>query len=303
MPYFSPKGNGGLCKIGQKIYNTYIKYEKAGGDMAAVSRTYDTPHGRIVYWVDPAGADRPWLVFLPGLTADHRLFARQMEAFSGRYNCLTWDAPAHGRSRPFALAFDMDDMAHWLHGILQQEGADRPVLVGQSLGGYISQVYMALYPGAVRGFVSIDSCSLRRVYYTGWELAMLKHTERMYLSIPWNLLKAWGIAGTAKSTYGRAVMADMLADYEKREYCALADHGFRIFAQAVEAERDYTLRCPTLLICGTRDQAGSAKRYNKRWTEQEGHRMVWLPGAGHNANTDLPETVNLHIGRFVEELQ
>ena len=271
--------------------------------MPVQERILETPSGKIHYWISRTENSEMWLVFLPGLTADHHLFDQQMEYFTGRCNCLVWDAPAHGKSRPFELNFTMDDMARWLHEILRHEQACAPVLVGQSLGGYISQVYMALYPGAVRGFVSIDSCSLRRVYYTGWELAMLKHTERMYLSIPWNLLKAWGIAGTAKSTYGRAVMADMLADYEKREYCALADHGFRIFAQAVEAERDYTLRCPTLLICGTRDQAGSAKRYNKRWTELEGHRMVWLPGAGHNANTDLPETVNLHIGRFVEELQ
>jgi len=271
--------------------------------MACVCRTYKISYGEIVYWVERAGDDRPWLVFLPGLTADHRLFARQMAAFAGKYNCLTWDAPAHGHSRPFMLAFDMDDLAHWLHEILVREAAEHPVLVGQSLGGYIAQVYMALYPGEVRGFVSIDSCSLRRSYYSGWELAMLKRTGWMYHCIPWKLLAEWGIAGTAKSIYGRSVMRDMLADYEKRPYCALADHGFRIFAQAVEAGRDYTLRCPTLLICGTKDQAGSAKRYNRRWVEAEGHPIVWLTGAGHNANTDLPETVNLHMERFVEQLQ
>lgn len=271
--------------------------------MAAEMKRYVTSYGEIAYWVDHVGDDRPWLVFLPGLTADHRLFQRQMEGFAGKYNCLTWDAPAHGRSRPFALQFDMDDMARYLHEILAQEGCTAPVLVGQSLGGYISQVYMALYPGEVRGFISIDSCSLRRRYYTGWELALLKRTEWMYLSIPWNWLKALGISGTTKSTYGRAVMREMIADYEKREYCALADHGFRIFAQAVEKDRDYTLHCPVLLICGMRDEAGSAKRYNRRWAAEEGHPMIWLPGAGHNANTDLPRTVNLHIGRFVEALQ
>jgi len=52
--------------------------------MACVCRTYKISYGEIVYWVDRAGADRPWLVFLPGLTADHRLFARQMAAFAGK---------------------------------------------------------------------------------------------------------------------------------------------------------------------------------------------------------------------------
>ncbi|MBR2706739.1 MAG: hypothetical protein IKE74_05790 [Mogibacterium sp.] len=51
-----------------------------------IGKTIDTTHGTIHYWIDPAGACKePQLVFLPGLTADHRLFDRQIECFEGRY--------------------------------------------------------------------------------------------------------------------------------------------------------------------------------------------------------------------------
>ena len=60
--------------------------------------------GQIHYWTAEAPG-RPWLVFLPGLTADRRLFDKQTQALSPRFNCLVWDAPAHGASRPFTLAF------------------------------------------------------------------------------------------------------------------------------------------------------------------------------------------------------
>lgn len=67
-------------------------------------KEFATPEGSISYWVTPhvdndsqgAGnlcahgaaparnasqVNQPWLVFLPGLTADHRLFEKQVEHF------------------------------------------------------------------------------------------------------------------------------------------------------------------------------------------------------------------------------
>ena len=265
-------------------------------------KMYATPSGEIHYWVSPGQKDRPWLVFLPGLTADHRLFDKQMEGLGGRFGCLVWDAPAHGHSRPFRLDFSMDDMARYLGEILDREGIERPVLAGQSLGGYVSQMFMELYPGRAAGFVSIDSCPLKREYYTGWELAMLKHTYWMYRLFPWKLLKMVGVQGTARSPYGREVMGAMMESLSPKEYCLLADHGFRLLAQAVEADRRYEPGCPVLLLCGEKDGAGSAKRYNREWEKRENRRLVWLKGAGHNSNTDVPEEVNRLLEAFVEGL-
>ena len=262
---------------------------------------YQTDLGAIHYWTSRTEEEKPWLVFLPGLTADHRLFDKELDALGQRFSCLVWDAPGHGASRPFRLDFSMEDLARYLQKILERENIQRPVLIGQSLGGYICQIYMRLYPDTAAGFISIDSCSMHRRYYTGAELFLLKHTKWMYLSIPWNWLKHWGIQGTARSEYGRSVMKQMIESYEKRDYCALADHGFRILAQAVEAGYTYSFSCPVLLLCGEKDSAGSGKRYNRSWTKTEGYPLVWIPGAGHNANTDAPELVNQIIADFVQK--
>ena len=134
--------------------------------MSTQEKIHQTPSGNIHYWVTPGNSDKPWLVFLPGLTADHHLFDRQVPAFP-EYNRLVWDAPAHAASRPFALDFSLEDMARYLHEILTAEGVGSCVLIGQSLGGYIGQSYLNLYPGTVSGFVSIDSASLSRKYFSG----------------------------------------------------------------------------------------------------------------------------------------
>ena len=266
------------------------------------SKFFQTDLGTIRYWVSRMQPQMPWLVFLPGLTADHTLFEKQLAYFSSRYNCFVWDAPAHGLSRPFQLSFTMWDLADYLHEIFEAEGIVSPVLIGQSLGGYISQVYMDKYPGAVSGFVSIDSCPMSRKYYSSWELALLKKTKGMYMSIPWKLLLEWGIAGTSTTPYGREIMRKTWSVYGKEEYCDLADHGYRILAAAVEAKTEYPIFCPVLLLCGEKDAAGSAKSYNRRWTKQDGYPLVWLKGAGHNSNTDAADLVNQLIEEFARNL-
>lgn len=265
----------------------------------SVENTYHTAYGVIHYWTSRKEANKQWLVMLPGLTADHHLFDKQIEGLKDKYNCFVWDAPAHGLSRPFALKFSMFDMAQYLYDILAKEEIVRPIFIGQSLGGYIAQIYMEMFPEAISGFVSIDSCPLKRKYYTGLEISLLKRTKGMYLSIPWKLLIKWGSVGTAKTEYGRRLMKETMETYEKEEYCELADHGYRILAEAVEAEKSYNITCPVVLLCGEKDNAGSAKSYNRRWTKQEGYKLIWLKDAGHNSNTDVPEQVNQIIDDFV----
>ena len=53
-------------------------------------RTYSTPLGKIHYWVHLISPDGVTLVFLPGLTADHRLFDKQIVYFEAvSYTHLT----------------------------------------------------------------------------------------------------------------------------------------------------------------------------------------------------------------------
>ena len=63
-------------------------------------KTYETPLGSIHYWVSIADPGKATLVLLPGLTADHRLFRKQIEYFNGKYNLLVY-APGNVLSTTF----------------------------------------------------------------------------------------------------------------------------------------------------------------------------------------------------------
>lgn len=271
-----------------------------------VERTFLTPNGAIHYWVGgKTGGGPTSLVFLPGLTADHRLFEPQTAYFAPRCRVLVWDAPGHGASWPFALDFDLMDKARWLDGILTAEGIDRPVLIGQSMGGYVAQAYLQLFPEKPRGFIAVDSAPLQRRYVTAAELWLLKRMEPIYRRFPWRLLLRTGSGGVAVTPEGRARMREMMLTYDgdQARYARLAGHGFRMLAEAMEADLPYAIPCPALLLCGAKDRAGSCIRYNRAWHRQTGIPLVWIPDAGHNSNMDRPELVNRHIEAFLGALE
>ena len=261
-------------------------------------KTCATDRGTIHYWVNDHVPGAPTLVFLPGLTADHRLFDKQVEFFEPRCNVFVWDAPGHAASRPFELSFSLADKARWLRDILAAEGIERPILVGQSMGGYVSQMFMQLYPGEAAGFVCIDSAPLKREYYTGAELWLLKRMTPVYRHYPRKALVRDGVKGCSTTDYGRALMSEIWSVYEHEEFCVLSGHGFRILAEAIEAKLPYDIDCPALLVCGDKDAAGSTRRYNREWTRRSGLPLAWIEGAGHNSNTDRPDEVNALIAEL-----
>lgn len=271
-----------------------------------MENTYKTPKGTIHYWFNKdAGEDKLSLVFLPGLTADHRLFDRQIEYFERKYTVFVWDAPGHAASWPFELTFDLMDKAKWLDEILTKEKMENPVIVGQSMGGYVGQAYAQLFPEKLRGFISIDSAPLQRKYVTAAELWLLKRMEPVYRYYPWKMLLKSGTEGIAVTDYGRKLMHDIMMVYggDKERYARLSGHGFRMLAEAMEADLPYEIPCPAMLLCGEKDHAGSCIRYNKAWHKSTGIRLEWIPKAGHNSNTDRPEIVNGLIEEFVRSLR
>ena len=53
-----------------------------------IEKTFETACGTIRYWTNELVSGRKTLVFLPGLTADHRLFDKQIEAFENEKVCI-----------------------------------------------------------------------------------------------------------------------------------------------------------------------------------------------------------------------
>lgn len=267
-----------------------------------VEKVYTTRSGEIHYWTNRVEDTSFALVFLPGLTADHRLFDKQVQHFKHAVKIITWDAPAHASSWPFTLDFDLKDTAQWLNAILLAEDVQSPIIIGQSMGGYVGQMYSQLFPKHIAGFIAIDSAPLQRKYVTAAEIWLLKRMLPVYRYCPWSLLLNSGVNGAATTKYGREIMRLMMMTYanDKERYAQISAHGMEMLANAMEANLPYKIDCPALLICGKKDKSGSAIRYNKAWHKQTGIPIEWIEGAGHNSNTDAPQKINQIIADFIQ---
>ena len=271
-----------------------------------IEKIYETKSGNIHYWIDECVSKSEYtLIFLPGLTADHRLFEKQLEYMKDKYSVFVWDAPGHAVSYPFQLDFDLFTEVKWLDEILEKEGIKNPVIIGQSMGGYLGQIYAELFPNKLKGLVMIDSPSLQRRYYTAIELWLLKVVGPIYQIYPWKSLLKVGSEGVSTTTYGKQLMLEMMKVYDgdKKRYASLAAHGYKCLADAVEKNLSYEPQCPTLVICGKEDHAGSCIRYLKAYEKHTGKSVEWIDNAGHNSNTDQPDIVNQLIDRFMNNFK
>ena len=81
-------------------------YGENGGKVMK-RKKFKTSKGTIVYWTNEKKENAPELVFLPGLTADHRLFIKQIQHFQNDFSVFVWDAPGHAFSYPFEMDFTL----------------------------------------------------------------------------------------------------------------------------------------------------------------------------------------------------
>lgn len=261
--------------------------------------TIRTAKGTVFFWSSAEWRpDRETLVFLHGLTGDHTMFRQQVDFFDGRYNLLLWDAPAHGKSRPFS-ELRYGDAAELLKRALDEHGTASAIFVGQSVGGYFVQSLIKRYPERVKGFVSIDSTPFGTAYYSRSDIWLLRQIEWMARLYPLGLLKRAIAKQVSVRPETYEDMLRMLGPYGKKELCRLMGWGYAGF---LEDNCDLTITCPVLLL-GERDNMGKVAAYARAWTEKTGFPLVVIEKAGHNSNVDNPERVNREIEAFAAAIR
>lgn len=257
-----------------------------------------TEYGNVYYWASDICSDKLTLFFLHGMTGNHTMFDSQIAHFRGKYNVIAWDAPAHGKSRPYS-AFTYEKAAKVMYDILCELKVTDVILIGQSMGGFIAQSFLCRYPKMVRGFISIDSCPFGD-YYSKSDIWWLKQIEQLCGLFPEKLLKSAMAKQNAVSDIGRRNMTEMVSIYSKRELCHLMGVGYSGF---LEDNQNLDITCPVLLLVGEKDKTGKVKAYNREWSSRTGIKQIIIPNAAHNSNVDNPETVNKCISDFIENLR
>jgi pimeloyl-ACP methyl ester carboxylesterase len=103
---------------------------------------------------DIEGTGTP-VVFLHGLTFDRRTWRPVIDRLDGSVTSIAIDLPAHGDSGGESAR--LEAVAEQIHQLLQTVGAERPVVVGHSMGAAIAGLYASEHPA--RGIVLVDQAT------------------------------------------------------------------------------------------------------------------------------------------------
>jgi pimeloyl-ACP methyl ester carboxylesterase len=101
----------------------------------------------------------PAVLMTHGFSGSSADFAKLVGPIAETRTVITWDLRGHGASDSpadpglYSLELSLADMA----GLLDRAGAQRAVLVGHSLGGYLSLAFQRAHPERVAGLVLIGT--------------------------------------------------------------------------------------------------------------------------------------------------
>jgi pimeloyl-ACP methyl ester carboxylesterase len=110
----------------------------------------------IYYEVHGSG---PPLLLTHGYSSTSAMWQGQIEALSKHHQLILWDMRGHGQSdypddpTAYSEASTVADMA----ALLDMAGADRAIVGGLSLGGYMSLAFYRAHPRRVRALLIIDT--------------------------------------------------------------------------------------------------------------------------------------------------
>ncbi len=102
------------------------------------------------------GAGVP-VIFIHAFPLNQTMWDDQLAVLHNHCRTITLDLRGFGQSDAPQGSYLMDQMAADIRGLMSALGIDRAVLVGLSMGGYVSLAFYRNYPDSVRALVLADT--------------------------------------------------------------------------------------------------------------------------------------------------
>jgi pimeloyl-ACP methyl ester carboxylesterase len=248
-------------------------------------------HGVAVHYdVHGEHTDRLPLLLTHGYSATSAMWTPNLAALSADRQVLTWDLRGHGRSQSPTDpdAYSSQDALDDLGALLDAIGAERAVVGGQSLGGYLSLAFHQTHPERVAALLLVDTGPGFRndearqgwndqaeAYAVGFETRGLEALGRSP-EVGAGPHDPRGLANAARAT---------LVQQDGSVMASLA-----------------TITVPTLVLVGARDRPFLAAA-EVMAAKIPGATKVVLDDAGHAANMDQPDAFDAAVAHFLSGVE
>jgi pimeloyl-ACP methyl ester carboxylesterase len=246
------------------------------------------------------GAGVP-VIFIHAFPLNQTMWDDQLAVLHNHCRTITLDLRGFGQSDAPQGSYLMDQMAADIRGLMSALGIDRAVLVGLSMGGYVSLAFYRNYPESVRALVLADTRASADTHEA--RKRRLKSAERA---------EREGARVIAEDMIplllGRTTLESRPSVVERVRTMIEANSPLGIAgAQRGMAERrDSTyilpgLDSPVLIIVGSEDTLTPVAEAESLRNGIRGARLRVIAGAGHLSNMERPEEFNTALIEFIEE--
>jgi pimeloyl-ACP methyl ester carboxylesterase len=242
-------------------------------------------------WYDCAGptSARP-IVLVHGVEVSRRMWLPQLEGLGDAYRVLAPDLPAHGALAD--LPFTMDGSIERVVELIDREAQGRALLVGLSLGGYITIELAARYPNKVAGAVLSGCSSVPRGPVT-WPHRLYAGT---LCALPPRSLH-WARAAVFRAFWPQCAEAVIKAGFFPR---ALRPAARELVGRDVLAPLS-AYPGPVLLLNGQHDWL-FRRSEGEYLSAARNARLVVIPGGDHGCNMGRPQEFNAAVRDFAGAL-
>ena len=267
--------------------------------------------------LNPEGART--VIFLHGLGSYLKFWRYQLDEFAGKgYRVLALDMLGYGKSdKPASFPYTMEAMADVVRAFAHRVEADKPILVGHSMGGQVALSFAIRYPDELAALVLTSPAGFEE--FGDKEKRWLEKVFTVNLVAGANEYEIWGNI-RYNNFYRWRPELEWLVEERVR---TTKDPTFRSYAYAnVKSVRglaanDFVrqnlekIRVPAVIVHGDKDRlipnpflhGGTTKGVMEYGHAHiHGSKLVTLEGCGHTVQMDCAEEYNHAVLAFLATL-
>jgi 3-oxoadipate enol-lactonase len=249
----------------------------------------------LAYRVDGAGADAPAVVLLHSLGTHMGMWAPQVGPLARRFRVVRYDCRGHGASDVAAGPLTVERLGRDVIALLDHLEIERAHLCGISLGG-LTALWLAVHRPERVDRVVLANTGARIGSAESWDARIAAVERGGMAAVRDAVLARWvGEAFRASHPDVARVLGEMLDLTPPAGYVAacraLRDADLRADAR--------TVRTPTLVVAGERDESTPPALGEELHAAIPGSALVVLPDAAHLSNVERPDEFTAIVARFL----
>lgn len=234
-------------------------------------------------------APQPAVVFIHGAQQDHSCWTLQSRWFAHHgYTVLAPDLPGHGRSGGAPLA-SVEALADWIAALLDAAGIERASLVGHSMGSLIALETVLRHPQRVERCALIGTALPMPVAEALLDAAQHNEPKAAAMINAFSYSPEGQIGGCTAP--GMWMLGTNQRLMERQKPGVFHTDLAACNAYARDLASLSAVRCPLLVIAGSRDRMTAPKAAKAVADSVPGSRLANIEGSGHALMAERPDAV------------